>query len=92
MSHTVYCKKLNKTAPALEHAPWPGELGQRIVAEISKEAWDLWQSHQVLLINEYQLNTSDPKAIDFLEQNMRGFLFSEGEYGDNKPQGFNPGS
>ena len=39
MTRTVHCIKLDKDADGLDFAPWPGELGQRIYNQVSKEAW-----------------------------------------------------
>lgn len=85
MTQLIECKKLHKKAESLSHAPWPGELGQRILKEISKPAWDMWLNHQTMLINEYRLNLSDPKARTFLAAEMEKFLFGEGS---EKPPGF----
>jgi Fe-S cluster biosynthesis and repair protein YggX len=85
MSRTVHCAKLGIDAEALEYAPWPGPLGQRIYAEISKQAWQQWLAHQTMLINEYRLNPLDPKARQFLGGEMEKFLFG----GDvAQPQGY----
>ncbi len=62
MSRTIHCAKLDIDAEGLDFAPWPGPLGQRIYAEISKPAWQQWLAHQTTLINEYRLNPLDPKA------------------------------
>ncbi len=35
--------------------PYPGELGQRIYDNVSKEAWQRWLKHQTMLLNEYRL-------------------------------------
>ena len=40
MARTVHCAKLKKDLPGLAYPPVPGELGKRIWANISKEAWD----------------------------------------------------
>ncbi len=90
MSREIQCVFLNKSAPGLERVPWPGELGQRIYESISAQAWKLWQERQVMLINEYQLNTMDEKAIKLLEDHMIGFLFGEGDYVGALPDGFTP--
>ena len=76
----------------MKNAPWPGETGQRIYENISEEAWKLWQERQVMLINEYQLNTMDEQAIKLLENHMMGFLFGEGDYVGALPDGFTPKS
>lgn len=87
MSRTIHCAKLGIDAEGLDFAPWPGPLGQRIFAEISKPAWQQWLAHQTMLINEYRLNPLDPKARQFLGGEMEKFLFG----GDVKtPEGYKP--
>ena len=87
MTRTVNCAKLGKEAEGLERPTYPGELGQRIYEQISKEAWQLWLRHQTMLINEYRLSAVDPKAREFLAKEMEKFLFGEGS---DKPEGFTP--
>jgi Fe-S cluster biosynthesis and repair protein YggX len=77
MSKTVYCAKLKQEAPGLDIAPYPGELGARVFNEISAKAWEMWQSHQTILINEYRLNLSEKEARNFLKQQMIEFLFND---------------
>ena len=74
----VDCVRLGEELPALERAPFPGELGQRIYEEISKLAWSMWQQQSTLLINHYGLNMADPRAQEFLMEQMEEFLFGEG--------------
>lgn len=73
---TIFCQKLQKQAEALDTPTYPGELGQRIYEEISKEGWKLWIEHQTRLINEYRLNLMEVKSRQFLAQEMEKFLFS----------------
>jgi Fe-S cluster biosynthesis and repair protein YggX len=75
MSRTVHCAKLGIDAEGLDFAPWPGPLGQRIYAEVSKPAWQQWLAHQTMLINENRLNPLDPKSRQFLAGEMEKFLF-----------------
>lgn len=77
MTKQVFCQKLQRDLAGLERAPYPGDLGQRVFEHISKEAWDMWLGHQTMLINEYRLSVIDPKAREFLETEMRQFLFDE---------------
>ncbi|MDX1346462.1 MAG: oxidative damage protection protein [Sedimenticolaceae bacterium] len=89
MSRTVDCVKLKKEAEGLDRVPYPGELGQKIFDNVSKEAWQQWLGHQTMLINEYRLSPVDPKARTFLEEQMEKFFFEEGESElppDYKPQ------
>lgn len=87
MSQMIFCQKLKKEAPALSAPPYPGELGQKLLNSISQEAWNMWLSHQTMLINEYRLSMIDSKARAFLKEEMEKFLFGEGA---QKPQGFTP--
>lgn len=87
MTRHVDCIKLKKNAEGLDKPPFPNELGQKIYDHISKEAWQLWLGHQTMLINEYRLSSIDPKARQFLSQELEKFLFGEGS---EKPQGFVP--
>ncbi|CAB0151922.1 putative Fe(2+)-trafficking protein [Pseudidiomarina piscicola] len=89
MSRTVYCQYLKKEAEGLDFQMYPGELGQEIFENISKEAWAEWQKKQTMLINENRLNLMDPKSREFLEQQMKAFLF-EGR--DVEIEGYTPPS
>jgi len=81
----IFCEKLKAQAPALDKPPYPGALGQRIFEHISATAWQQWQQHQVMLINEYRLNLLDPDARKYLTTEMEKFLFGAGA---EKPAGF----
>jgi Fe-S cluster biosynthesis and repair protein YggX len=78
MSRTVHCVKLQREAEGLAFAPYPGELGKRIFASVSKEAWSQWLAHQTMLINENRLSPLDPKARKFLEAEMEKYFFGDG--------------
>ena len=78
MSRVVHCVKLNREAEGLDRPTYPGELGQRIFDNVSKEAWQQWLQHQTMLINENRLSPVDPKARKFLETQMEQFFFGEG--------------
>jgi len=77
-SRTVQCIKLNREAEGLDRVPYPGELGQRIFDNVSKEAWQEWLKQQTMLINEYRLSPIEPKARKFLEEQMEKYFFGEG--------------
>ena len=87
MSRTVFCARLKRDAEGLSFAPYPGELGKRIYANVSKEAWSQWLAHQTMLINENRLSPLDPKARKFLETEMEKFLFGDGS---DAPAGYVP--
>lgn len=78
MTRTVQCVYLKREAEGLAQVPYPGELGQRIYHNVSKEAWSLWLKHQTMLINEYRLSPIEPKARKFLVTEMEKFFFGGG--------------
>lgn len=85
MSRKVHCVKLDKEAEGLNAVTYPGELGKRIYEQVSQEAWQMWLSHQTMLINEYRLTPIEPKAREFLEEEMEKFFFGGGS---EKPKDF----
>ena len=78
MARMVKCVKLEKEAEGLDRPTYPGELGKRIFENVSKEGWQQWMQQQTILINEYRLTPFEPKAREFLEQQMEKFFFGEG--------------
>lgn len=87
MSRTVNCVVLKTEAEGLDYAPYPGELGQRVYNNVSKEAWQRWLAHQTMLINEYRLTPMEPAARKLLETEMEKFFFGGGS---EKPKEFVP--
>lgn len=85
MTRKIFCTKLQAEADGLDFPPYPGDLGKRIYLEISKQAWQQWLGHQTMLINEYRLSMTDPKAREFLAGEMEKFLFGDGS---DKPEGY----
>jgi hypothetical protein len=47
------CVKFSEELPGLDTSPWPGELGQRIYDNVSKDAWKLWEERMKMILNEY---------------------------------------
>jgi Fe-S cluster biosynthesis and repair protein YggX len=85
MSKIVFCCKLKQEAEGLNKAPFPGSLGEKIFNGVSKQAWDMWLSHQTMLINEYRLNLMEAKSREFLKEEMEKYFFGEGS---DIPEGF----
>jgi Fe-S cluster biosynthesis and repair protein YggX len=78
MSRTVNCVILKKEAEGLDYAPYPGELGQRIYENVSREAWQRWLGHQTMHNNEYRLTPIEPEARQFLATEMEKYFFGGG--------------
>ncbi len=82
---TVMCVKKKKELPAMAQAPFPGVLGERLLNEVSEEAWQEWLSCQTMLINEKRLNLRDMQSRVFLREKMQEFLFEDQ---DVRPEGY----
>ncbi len=78
MTRLITCTKLGKPAEGLDHPTWPGDLGQRIFNQISKQAWQDWLRQQTILINEYKLNPLDRAHKKYLASQMEAYLFGDG--------------
>ncbi len=78
MTRMVHCIRLGREAEGLDFAPYPGELGERIFAQVSKPAWQEWLKHQTMLINEMGLVMADPEARKLLATEMEKYFFGEG--------------
>ena len=78
MARTIHCIKLKREAEGLDFPPYPGELGKQIYDQVSKEAWRMWTEHQKMLVNENRLSGADPRAREYLKEQMRRYFFGEG--------------
>jgi len=89
VTRKVQCIVLGKEADGLSFQPYPGELGKRILENVSQEAWQKWLAHQTMLINEMRLSPINPEHRQFLEAEMEKYFFGDGS---EIPEGFVPPS
>jgi Fe-S cluster biosynthesis and repair protein YggX len=87
MARMIHCIKLGKEAEGLDFPPVPGELGRRIFESVSKEAWQQWQKHQTMLLNENRLSLADARARKYLQLQMEQYFFGDGA---DMPSGYTP--
>jgi Fe-S cluster biosynthesis and repair protein YggX len=87
MARMVQCIKLGREAEGLDFPPVPGEFGKRLFDSVSKEAWQQWQRHQTMLVNENRLNLSDLRARQYLRTQMEEYFFGSGA---DQPVGYTP--
>ena len=87
MARMVFCEVDQIDAEGLDFAPWPGEAGKRVFANVGKPAWQRWLAHQTMLINEYRISPMNPEQRAFLEREMVKFLFDNCV---NLPPGYMP--
>lgn len=74
----VHCVKYRRELPGLKRRPYPGELGQRLFDQVSALAWNEWVEHSKMIINEYRIVSTDPKAMQMLYQQCEMFFFGPG--------------
>lgn len=77
--NTVQCIRCGIDRDRMAFQPFQSELGKRAFEQICGVCWAEWLKTQQQLINHYALNLRDPKAKEFLFQNMEQFLFVEGK-------------
>ena len=87
MTRMVKCVKLGIEAEGLDNPPFPGQKGQYIFENVSKQAWKDWLAMQTMFINERRLAAFDPTAKKLLEEEREKFLFAGGF---EMPEGYVP--
>jgi len=70
----VTCSKCGNTAEGLERAPFPGSVGEELLARVCAACWKEWMGQQVILINENKLTPADPQHYALLIAEMKKFL------------------
>lgn len=78
MASKVQCVKLGREADGLEKAPIKGPLGQRVLENVSAEAWRMWLEHSKMLINEYRLDLTSENGQKIWFTEMEKFFFGDG--------------
>ncbi len=70
------CTRCRLAREAQAFAPFPNDLGKRVFQEICAVCWAEWLKYQQQLINHYALNLREPKAKQYLLDQMAQFLFT----------------
>lgn len=73
---TIPCARCGQERERQAFQLFRNDLGRRAFETICATCWDEWLKHQQALINHYALNLQDPKAKEFLFQQMEQFLFT----------------
>ena len=82
---TITCLKFGEDQAPIPYPAYPGELGERIMANVSFKFWQEWLAQQTMIINENHFSPIDPEHRKIIEEKMVAFLF-EGK--NVTPQGF----
>jgi len=86
--NTVKCILLEEELESLDRAPYPGELGKKILDNVSKQGWQKWLEFQTMLINENNLNLMDPGAQSYLKEQLEKFFLDRDNI--DQIQGYKP--
>lgn len=70
----VTCVRCGETREGLDRAPYADELGEKIKEQACVACWDECRNVQVMMINEYRLDLSDPRAQEMIEKATRDFF------------------
>jgi Fe-S cluster biosynthesis and repair protein YggX len=84
---SVKCIKLGQELPAMHRQPFKGELGERLFANVSADAWKQWLEHSKMLINEYRLDMTHPAHQKTWFAECEKYFFGEGS---EAPKEFKP--
>lgn len=73
---SLHCTRCGLDRERQAFQPFSNDLGRRAFEEICAGCWEEWTGLQKQLINHHALNLRDPKAKEFLFQQMEQFLFT----------------
>lgn len=71
---TITCTRCGQTRDQQSFPPFPNERGAKVFCEICAVCWGEWLKYQQQLINHYALNLREPKARQYLLEQMDQFL------------------
>lgn len=87
---TVMCAKLGKELPGIDPATPEGnqaarvalllggaEMRQRVLDNVSMQAWSMWTDHMRMVMNEFRLDPTSDEATRVLGKFMSDFLFGQ---------------
>ena len=76
--HKVFCVKLHQELPGLDEPPFDTDLGNRVYAQVSRQAWQMWTERCKMLLNEYRLNPARKEDQEAIVRQMEQYFFGEG--------------
>ena len=78
MARTVQCVKLGAEAEGLDKPPFRSEFGQRVFANVSKQAWKQWLDHSTMFINEFRLDLTSERGQKLWMEECEKYFFGAG--------------
>lgn len=75
----VNCSRLERELPAIQtRIGFVGEFGEKVLANVSQEAWTEWLEMQIKVINEYRLHMGEPEHRKVLQDAAETFFRFDG--------------
>ncbi len=71
---TVSCCHCSQNAPKMDERPFKGELGEKVLAHVCEACWKEWVGMGTKVINELQLDFSNPQAGKTYNSHLIEFL------------------
>ena len=71
---TVSCCHCSQNAPKMDERPFKGELGEKVLAHVCEACWKEWIGMGTKVINELQLDFSNPEAGKTYNSHMIEYL------------------
>ncbi len=71
---TVSCCHCSQNAPKMDERPFKGELGEKVLAHVCGACWREWIGMGTKVINELQLDFSNPEAGKTYNSHMIEYL------------------
>lgn len=76
----VTCTRCGQTREAVKNtAFYTGAIGAQLKAHACQECWNEWVRMQIMIINEYRLNLTDPQTDVFLNKQVLAFFKLDGD-------------
>lgn len=71
---SVLCCHCGQKAPKMSERPFKGELGEKVLAHVCQSCWKEWIAMGTKVINELQLDFSNPAASETYNSQLKEFL------------------
>ena len=76
--YMVECVKFGKRMPGLPKQPLKGDVGAKVFAEVSADAWRMWLEHSKMLVNEFRLDLLSEQGQQIWFAELEKYFWGEG--------------
>lgn len=76
----ITCQKCSNQGNALEEAPFPSELGEKILKNICDRCFQSWVRDSINIVNELQLDLNNPEDEIKYDLFLEEYLFGDANF------------